>query len=87
MNPAGGAGALTAMHDAVALANWICTLQTKALPEIEAIFKEYRKERYPIAKDMFATSKMMRYTGGKVREIRKKIVTSMRQLGKSNRSR
>ncbi|KFH66085.1 hypothetical protein MVEG_08186 [Podila verticillata NRRL 6337] len=66
LSPAGGAGALTAMHDAVALANWICTLQTKAQPEIEAIFKEYRNERYPIAKKAFESSKLMRLTGGKV---------------------
>lgn len=65
LSPAGGAGALTAMHDAVALANWICTLQTKAQPEIEAIFKEYRNERYPIAKKAFESSKLMRLTGGK----------------------
>ncbi|KAG0091418.1 hypothetical protein BGZ93_003274 [Podila epicladia] len=65
MNPTGGAGALTAMHDAVTLANWINTIEIAAVDNIEAIFKEYRKERHPIAKDAFETSQMFSRILGK----------------------
>lgn len=66
MNPTGGAGALTAMHDAVTLANWICTLEAPSPSEIEDIFKEYRAERYPVAKEAFETSQVFTKTLGKV---------------------
>lgn len=56
MNPAAGAGAVSAIHDAVTLANWIATLKSKSLPEVETIFKEYYTERYPVAKAAFKTS-------------------------------
>ncbi|KAG0359845.1 hypothetical protein BG005_011975 [Podila minutissima] len=64
MNPAGGAGAQTAIQDAVALANWISTLQSPTPSDIETIFKEYRAERYPVAKSAFATSQMFKRLGG-----------------------
>ncbi|KAG0030886.1 hypothetical protein BGZ82_007224 [Podila clonocystis] len=44
LNAAAGVGAITAMHDAVALAKWIATLQTKDRDELNVIFKEYYKE-------------------------------------------
>ncbi|KAF9315984.1 hypothetical protein BG003_002444 [Podila horticola] len=66
LNPAGGAGALTAIQDAVALANWICTLQTKKASEIEKSFKEYHAERYPLVKQAYETSKMFNHIAGKV---------------------
>ncbi|KAG0028559.1 hypothetical protein BGZ81_004609 [Podila clonocystis] len=53
------------MHDAVCLANWINTLQTKKLPELRRVFKEYYTERYPIAKDTFERSKMLSKIPGK----------------------
>ncbi|KAG0347637.1 hypothetical protein BG005_011968 [Podila minutissima] len=65
MNPTGGAGALTAMHDAVTLANWINTIEIPAVDNIEAIFKEYRKERHPVAKESFETSQMFSRILGK----------------------
>ncbi|KAG0083719.1 hypothetical protein BGZ92_010538 [Podila epicladia] len=65
LNPAGGAGALSAMHDAVALANWICSLESTKMSEIESAFKEYQAERLPIAKQTFATSQMFSKMGGK----------------------
>ncbi|KAG0026442.1 hypothetical protein BGZ82_009469 [Podila clonocystis] len=65
LNPAGGAGALSAMHDAVALANWICSLESTKMSEIESVFKEYQAERLPIAKQTFATSQMFSKMGGK----------------------
>lgn len=66
MSPAGAAGALTALHDAVALANWIYTLQSPSLSDIDAVFNEYRAERYPVAKAAFKTSQMFGRNLGKV---------------------
>ncbi|KAF9326771.1 hypothetical protein BG006_009833 [Podila minutissima] len=66
LNPAGGAGALTAMHDAIALANWICAVQSRDMADIEASFKEYRAERLPIAKEAFENSRMFDNIGGKM---------------------
>ncbi|KAF9377428.1 hypothetical protein CPB97_010205 [Podila verticillata] len=56
LSPSGGAGALTAIHDAVALANWIATLRKPKLEDIEAIFAEYQAERLPIAWDAVWTT-------------------------------
>ncbi|KAG0342029.1 hypothetical protein BG000_007222 [Podila horticola] len=65
LNPAGGAGALTAMHDAIALANWICAVQSRDMFDIEDAFKEYREERLPVAKEAFENSRMFDNIGGK----------------------
>ncbi|KAG0029241.1 hypothetical protein BGZ81_003989 [Podila clonocystis] len=65
LNPSGGAGALTAIHDAVALANWISTLHKPKLADIEAIFAEYRAERFPVAKEAVGTTKLFKSMGGK----------------------
>ncbi|KAG0339451.1 hypothetical protein BG000_002083 [Podila horticola] len=65
MNPSGGAGAINAIHDAVALANWLSTLQSLGSKQIEKVFKEYRAERYPIAKEAFETSQMFSRNLGK----------------------
>ncbi|KAG0339943.1 hypothetical protein BG000_001028 [Podila horticola] len=51
--PSAGQGGVTAMHDAVTLANWIATLQAPSLSELETAFKEYRAERFPIIQDEF----------------------------------
>jgi 2-polyprenyl-6-methoxyphenol hydroxylase-like FAD-dependent oxidoreductase len=67
MNPTGGAGALTAMHDAVTLANWINTIEFPSVHNVDAIFKEYRKERHPVAKESFETSQLFSSILGKVR--------------------
>ncbi|KAG0073990.1 hypothetical protein BGZ93_006799, partial [Podila epicladia] len=48
-SPAGASGALTAMQDAVALANWIASLESKDIKDLKLIFKEYHAERYPVA--------------------------------------
>ncbi|KAF9302502.1 hypothetical protein BGZ74_005263 [Mortierella antarctica] len=58
MSPASGAGAINAMHDAVALANWIYTLESKSLSDLDTIFQEYYAERYPAAKASFKTSQV-----------------------------
>ncbi|KFH67359.1 hypothetical protein MVEG_06093 [Podila verticillata NRRL 6337] len=59
MNPAGGMGAIQAMHDAVVLANWINTLRTSpTVAEAEKIFKEYQEERKPYVQQAFDQSKL-----------------------------
>ncbi|ORZ05135.1 hypothetical protein BCR41DRAFT_425599 [Lobosporangium transversale] len=51
VHPAGGTGAWNAIHDAVVLANWLNLLSSSAsVSEIEAVFEEYKRERYPVAK-------------------------------------
>ncbi|KAI9241311.1 MAG: hypothetical protein BYD32DRAFT_433212 [Podila humilis] len=58
MSTSGASGALTAMHDAVALSNWIYTLQSSSASDISAIFYEYHVERHPIAKEVFEASEI-----------------------------
>ncbi|KAG0029724.1 hypothetical protein BGZ82_007785 [Podila clonocystis] len=65
MNPAAGAGAVTAIQDAVALANWINTLQSTSPDELDTIFKNYKEERYPVAKASFEISRFLRDVMGK----------------------
>ncbi|KAF9212614.1 hypothetical protein BGZ59_006516 [Podila verticillata] len=65
INPSSGSGALTAMHDAIALANWIATLQSKDFSKVEAIFKEYQAERLPVAKEAYETSQLFTKNLGK----------------------
>ncbi|KAF9427718.1 hypothetical protein BGZ94_004320 [Podila epigama] len=65
MNPTGAVGAAHAIHDAVALANWISTLRRPSVHELEKVFKKYRAERYPIVKEAFASSQMFRRNLGK----------------------
>ncbi|KAG0331482.1 hypothetical protein BG004_001641 [Podila humilis] len=64
-NPAGGVGAIVAMQDAVCLANWLSTLRCADTTQIEHVFEEYRKERYPIARAAFESSKTFRQNLGK----------------------
>ncbi|KAF9334552.1 hypothetical protein BG006_001968 [Podila minutissima] len=79
LHPSGGAGALTAMHDAVALANWISSLKGTSLAHLKPIFKEYYAERFPIAKETFATSHMLSKIPGKgfVSRVTKEIFRRM----------
>lgn len=67
MSPAGGVGAVIAMHDAVALANWLSTLRLADDKGIDKVFKEYRAERYPVAKEDLETSRMFIRNLGKVK--------------------
>ncbi|KAG9321947.1 hypothetical protein KVV02_006919 [Mortierella alpina] len=46
MNPAGGQGAVTAMHDAIILANWINAIPSTSVNDIEMAFREYKEERF-----------------------------------------
>ncbi|KAG0331370.1 hypothetical protein BG004_001697 [Podila humilis] len=63
LNPAGGAGAISAIHGAVALANWICSLETKTVAEFERIFEEYREERLPDVLHAASTSSALKKGG------------------------
>lgn len=72
MSPAGGVGAVIAMHDAVALANWLSTLRLADDKGIDKVFKEYRAERYPVAKEAFETSRMFIRNLGKVKRSKKR---------------
>ncbi|KAF9426596.1 hypothetical protein BGZ94_006281 [Podila epigama] len=65
MNPSGGVGAAHAIHDAVALANWISTLRKPTMKELETVFEEYRTERHPVVKEAFAICQMARRNFGK----------------------
>ncbi|KAG0341477.1 hypothetical protein BG004_006018 [Podila humilis] len=65
MNPAGGVGAVHAIHGAVTLANWLSTLRCPDEAQLKAAFEEYRKERYPFAKAAAEHSKMFRANLGK----------------------
>ena len=67
MNPTGGVGALMAISDAVTLANWISTLGVPEVKDCEKIFKQYKAERYPAAKEAFESSQLFSKTLGKVR--------------------
>jgi len=67
MSPAGGVGAVIAMHDAVALANRLSTLRLADDKGIDKVFKEYRAERYPVAKETFETSRTFIRNLGKVK--------------------
>ncbi|KAG0042165.1 hypothetical protein BGZ83_000829, partial [Gryganskiella cystojenkinii] len=58
LNPSGGVGAMSAMHDAICLANWINVLSSASLQDTEIILREYHEERYPIAVGAFKKSQL-----------------------------
>ncbi|KAF9124920.1 hypothetical protein BGW39_007797 [Mortierella sp. 14UC] len=58
LNPAGGHGAVTAFHDAVALSNLLYALPSSTTSEISSIFKAYHSERHPVAVESFENSKL-----------------------------
>ncbi|KAF9123106.1 hypothetical protein BGW39_009254 [Mortierella sp. 14UC] len=58
LNPSGGHGAITAMHDAIAIANHVYALPAHAsTKEIEKSFEEYRNERIVPVTESYNTSK------------------------------
>ncbi|KAG0042624.1 hypothetical protein BGZ83_000244 [Gryganskiella cystojenkinii] len=63
LNPAGGAGALSAIQDALCLANWINVLPSTKADDMETIFKEYYSERLPLVTDLFNQSQLAAATG------------------------
>ncbi|KAI9235461.1 MAG: hypothetical protein BYD32DRAFT_463425 [Podila humilis] len=66
LNHLGDASALSAaIHDAVALANWISTLHIAKLADIDFIFAEYQAERLPVAKEAIKTIRLFKSSRGK----------------------
>ncbi|KAG0206212.1 hypothetical protein BGX28_002308 [Mortierella sp. GBA30] len=60
LNPAGGQGAISAMHDGITLANLIYTLPpSPSQDEITKVFAEYKSERFPVVLEAFNNSKML----------------------------
>ncbi|KAG0062128.1 hypothetical protein BGZ89_010907 [Linnemannia elongata] len=59
LNPSGGHGAVTAMHDAITLANLIYVMPTKTSDDITRMFEEYQKERYPAVMESYKSSQIL----------------------------
>ncbi|KAF9124835.1 hypothetical protein BGW39_007864 [Mortierella sp. 14UC] len=58
IHPGGGQGGVTAMHDAIALANLLYALPSSDTAHITKIFEEYRAERHPVVMHAFKAAKM-----------------------------
>ncbi|KAF9093604.1 hypothetical protein BGX23_003107 [Mortierella sp. AD031] len=54
-----GDGAVTAIHDAVALANLFYAMPTKTSQEVTKVFEEYQAERYPAVMESFENSQRL----------------------------
>ncbi|KAG0332011.1 hypothetical protein BG000_010413 [Podila horticola] len=65
MDPYGGQGAVSAMQDAIALANWINVLPSRSQKDIEAIYEEYKAERLPSARKSFQATRLISLTNEK----------------------
>ncbi|KAF9113911.1 hypothetical protein BGX30_006782, partial [Mortierella sp. GBA39] len=59
LHPSGGHGAVTAMHDAIALANLLYALPSRTGEEVTKIFEEYHTERLPAVQVSFKNSQLM----------------------------
>ncbi|KAF9925338.1 hypothetical protein FBU30_004928 [Linnemannia zychae] len=57
-----GDGGISAIHDAIALANLIYAMPSKKSNDISEIFKEYYSERYPIALQLYKNSQILKKT-------------------------
>ncbi|KAG0089165.1 hypothetical protein BGZ93_009999 [Podila epicladia] len=77
MNPAGALGAVTAIHDAVTLANWLSTLRMATEEDFGNVFKEYRAERYPVAKANFVASQGFIKNLGKVLDVNVNVLLAV----------
>lgn len=70
MFPSAGLGAVSAMQDAVTLANCLYELsEHPSTAEISKAFKNYQNERYPFAKNAYDTSHRLAGVVGTVRLI------------------
>ncbi|KAF9095780.1 hypothetical protein BGX29_008877 [Mortierella sp. GBA35] len=58
LHPAGGHGAVTAMHDAIALANLLYAVPSTSSEDVTKIFEEYQTERYPAVLESFKYSQL-----------------------------
>ncbi|KAF9151855.1 hypothetical protein BG015_006127 [Linnemannia schmuckeri] len=59
LSPAGGHGAVTAMHDAIALANLLYCMPSRTSQDITRIFEEYHKERLPAVMESYNNSRQL----------------------------
>ncbi|KAG0264609.1 hypothetical protein BG011_006455 [Mortierella polycephala] len=59
VHPASGLGGVSAIHDAIALANWINVLPSASAQDIDIIFKEYKSERLEPVKAAYNHGKSM----------------------------
>ncbi|KAF9132329.1 hypothetical protein BGW39_000350 [Mortierella sp. 14UC] len=59
LHPAGGMGAVTSMHDAIALANLIYCLPSTNQDDITQMFSEYKAERLPPVTAAFNSSRSL----------------------------
>ncbi|KAG0210483.1 hypothetical protein BGX33_004903 [Mortierella sp. NVP41] len=59
LHPAGGLGAVTSMHDAIALANLIYCLPSTNQEDISQMFSEYQTERLPPVTAAFNSSRTL----------------------------
>ncbi|KAF9149565.1 hypothetical protein BG015_008650, partial [Linnemannia schmuckeri] len=59
LSPSGGHGAVTALHDGIALANLLYAMPTSTSSDITNIFEEYRKERYPAVMESYNNSRFV----------------------------
>ncbi|KAF9189334.1 hypothetical protein BGZ50_000858 [Haplosporangium sp. Z 11] len=59
MHPAAGLGAVSAMHDAVVLANQLFGLESTGVKDLKKAFQAYRDERYPQTMQSYETSQTM----------------------------
>ncbi|KAF9332735.1 hypothetical protein BG006_004387 [Podila minutissima] len=64
--PSSGQGGVSAMLDAVALANWIVSLESPSMVDVENAFKEYHAERFPFAKDEYDATQGFTNVLGKI---------------------
>ncbi|KAG0199465.1 hypothetical protein BGX33_011622 [Mortierella sp. NVP41] len=59
LNPWGGHGAVTAIHDAIALANLLYAMPTTSSKDVAKVFEEYQTERYPAVMESYNNSQLM----------------------------
>jgi len=60
---------MSAMHDALCLANWINVLGSTSVKDTEDILREFQEERYPIAVGAFKKSQLFVTINQKVNTI------------------
>ncbi|KAF9935130.1 hypothetical protein FBU30_007509 [Linnemannia zychae] len=65
LHPAGGHGAMTAMHDAISFANLLYAMPATTEKEVTALFKEYHKERLPAVIESFNYSRQISKVSGR----------------------
>ncbi|KAG0293586.1 hypothetical protein BGZ96_002631 [Linnemannia gamsii] len=59
LSPSGGHGAVTALHDAIALSNLLYAMPTSTSADITNIFRDYQKERYPAVMESYNNSRFV----------------------------